>query len=138
MARAIRESIRANHSQLKPLFLWRVRPIRTNHSNFRFARITRFARIVRIDSRESRHEVLCPTFLSLFLLMNSLFFFLPSEDLLVFFFFFERFSFLFQGFFEGFGSNKRSLFFWWFSLFFFQKKRKGRTMWTLGSQNPPL
>ena len=50
-----RESIRANHSQLKPLFLQRVTPIRTNHSNFRFARITRFARIVQIDSRESRH-----------------------------------------------------------------------------------
>ena len=31
-----RESIRANHSQLKPLFLQRVRPIRANHSNFRF------------------------------------------------------------------------------------------------------
>ena len=50
-----RESIRANHSQLRPLFLKLVRPIRTDHSNFRFARITRFARIVRIDSRESRH-----------------------------------------------------------------------------------
>ena len=50
-----RESIRANHSQWKPLFLQRVRPIRTNHSNFRFVRITRFARFVRIDSRESRH-----------------------------------------------------------------------------------
>ena len=35
-----RESIRANHSQLKPLFLQCVRPIRTNPSNFRFARIT--------------------------------------------------------------------------------------------------
>ena len=34
---------------------WISRQIRTNHSNFRFARITRFARIVRIDSRESRH-----------------------------------------------------------------------------------
>ena len=50
-----RESIRANHLQLTPLFLYRVRPIRLNHSNFRFARITRFARIVRIDSCESRH-----------------------------------------------------------------------------------
>ena len=49
-----RESIRANRSQLKPLFSWRVRPIRP-HSNFRFAQITRFARIMRIDSRESRH-----------------------------------------------------------------------------------
>ena len=27
-----RESIRANHSQLTPLFLQRVRPIRTNHA----------------------------------------------------------------------------------------------------------
>ena len=35
-----RKAIRANHSQLTPLFLQRVRPIRTNHSNFRFARIT--------------------------------------------------------------------------------------------------
>ena len=49
-----RESIRVNHSQLKPHFLQRVRPIRPNHSNFRFARITRFARFARIDSRESR------------------------------------------------------------------------------------
>ena len=32
-----RESIRANHSQLKCLFLWRVRPIRAIHSNFWFA-----------------------------------------------------------------------------------------------------
>ena len=48
-------SIRANRSQLKPQFSQRVGPIRLNHSNFRFARITRFARIMRIDSRESRH-----------------------------------------------------------------------------------
>ena len=32
-----------------------IRPIRPNHSNFRFARITQSARIVRIDLRESRH-----------------------------------------------------------------------------------
>ena len=38
--RDLRESIRANHSELKALFLQRVRPIRTNHSSFRFARIT--------------------------------------------------------------------------------------------------
>ena len=44
-----RESIRANHSQLKPLFLQCIRPIRLNHLNLRFARITRFARIVWID-----------------------------------------------------------------------------------------
>ena len=34
-----RESIRANHAQLKPYFC-SVKPIRTNHSNFRFVRIT--------------------------------------------------------------------------------------------------
>ena len=58
VARAIRkrdsgESIRANHSQLKPFFY---------STSGRFAWITRisgtrFARIVRIDSRESRHQV---------------------------------------------------------------------------------
>ena len=31
--RDARESIRANHSHLKPLFLQHLRPIRTNHSN---------------------------------------------------------------------------------------------------------
>ena len=45
-----RESIRAKHSQLKPLFLYRVRPIRSNHSNFRFARIEP-------DSRESCESI---------------------------------------------------------------------------------
>ena len=35
-----RESIRTNHSQFKCLFLRRIRPIRANRSNFRFARIT--------------------------------------------------------------------------------------------------
>ena len=48
-----REFIRANHSQLKPLFLKRVRPIHPNHSNFRRARITRFVRITPLSSCKS-------------------------------------------------------------------------------------
>ena len=40
---------------IETLFFKRLRPIRPNHSNFRFARITQFARIDSHDSRESRH-----------------------------------------------------------------------------------
>ena len=60
VARAIRNVIRANRfariiRNWNPYLYNANRLIRPNHSNFRFARITRFARIVRIDSRESRH-----------------------------------------------------------------------------------
>ena len=60
VARAIRNAIRANRfariiRNVNPSFYSANRPIRTNHSNFRFARIIRIARIVRVDSRESRH-----------------------------------------------------------------------------------
>ena len=44
--------IRNSKKKSNPYFLERVRPIRANHSNLRFARITRFARIMRIDSRK--------------------------------------------------------------------------------------
>ena len=59
VARAIRNAIRANRfariiRKWKPYFYSSSGRL-VNPLSFRFARITRFARIVRIDSRESRH-----------------------------------------------------------------------------------